>query len=340
MHTEKSTAKTMRVLALFYRLLKGERVRKRTFANDHKVTERSIERDLQHIRNLLSEECVGSEVLFDKIADTYYLNGNSSHRLMSMEEVLLLAEILISSRCLRKDEMKGMFNALSEIVNHNERKYVREILNRTLKEYVSPPHEKAILKMFGDLITVIENHQEIKLFYTSIDSAEIEEVCIVQPLAVKFLEYHFYLIAYRKENKNVVPELFRLDRIHCFERREKVFEKEAHTICQVNEMKKRIQFVCVGDLLQIKIRCAEDALESVQDRFPNVEIIEKGENNFILLIEILGDGIIQWLLTQIDKVELIEPKQLRKYLEQEGLKITNIYQKEDFKINGEFQNRI
>ena len=157
MYTEKSTAKTMRVLALFYRLLKGERIRKRTFANDHKVTERSIERDLQHIRNLLSEEGTGIELVFDKIADTYYLSGNDSHRLMSIEEVLLLAEILISSRCLRKDEMKGMFNGLLGIVNNNEKKCVKEILKCTLKGYVSPPHEKAILKMFRDLITVIED---------------------------------------------------------------------------------------------------------------------------------------------------------------------------------------
>ena len=66
--------KAHRVLLLFYRLLKGERIHKANFAFEHHVTERSVERDIQTIRNCLEEQHSNMSLLFDRKDESYYLS--------------------------------------------------------------------------------------------------------------------------------------------------------------------------------------------------------------------------------------------------------------------------
>ena len=66
--------KAHRVLLLFYRLLKGERIRKTNFAFEHQVTERTVERDIQTIRNCLEEQHANMSLLFDRTDESYYLS--------------------------------------------------------------------------------------------------------------------------------------------------------------------------------------------------------------------------------------------------------------------------
>ena len=66
--------KAHRVLLLFYRLLKGERIHKANFAFEHHVTERSVERDIQTIRNCLEEQHSNMALLFDRKDESYYLS--------------------------------------------------------------------------------------------------------------------------------------------------------------------------------------------------------------------------------------------------------------------------
>lgn len=66
--------KAHRVLLLFYRLLKGERIRKTNFAFEHHVTERSVERDIQTIRNCLEDQHANMSLLFDRKTECYYLS--------------------------------------------------------------------------------------------------------------------------------------------------------------------------------------------------------------------------------------------------------------------------
>lgn len=66
--------KAHRVLLLFYRLLKGERIHKANFAFEHHVTERSVERDIQTIRNCLEEQHANMSLLFDRKNESYYLS--------------------------------------------------------------------------------------------------------------------------------------------------------------------------------------------------------------------------------------------------------------------------
>ncbi len=66
--------KAHRVLLLFYRLLKGEHIHKVNFAFEHHVTERSVERDIQTIRNCLEEQHANMSLLFDRKNESYYLS--------------------------------------------------------------------------------------------------------------------------------------------------------------------------------------------------------------------------------------------------------------------------
>lgn len=47
--------KSNRVLDLFYRLLRGERVNRTAFAEEYEMSERSVERDMRTIREALED---------------------------------------------------------------------------------------------------------------------------------------------------------------------------------------------------------------------------------------------------------------------------------------------
>ena len=67
--------KANRVLALFYRLLMGQRVKKGEYAAEAGITERSAERDIQTLRDVLADEGHGYALLLSKDDNCYFLDN-------------------------------------------------------------------------------------------------------------------------------------------------------------------------------------------------------------------------------------------------------------------------
>lgn len=72
---ESSEAKSMRLLAIYARLLDGEILNKSKLADEFGVTNRSIQRDIESLRVFLSEEMMGREVIYDAKAKGYRLEA-------------------------------------------------------------------------------------------------------------------------------------------------------------------------------------------------------------------------------------------------------------------------
>lgn len=67
--------KATRVLILFYDLIQGKSVNKHAFIEKYELNERSFERDIKTLRNFLMEVYIGSEIVFDRRENTYYLSS-------------------------------------------------------------------------------------------------------------------------------------------------------------------------------------------------------------------------------------------------------------------------
>ena len=104
-----------RVLQLYAKLSDGYVVNRAEEAARYGVNERSIQRDIDHIRNFLDEDSerigIVNSIVYDRMAKGYKLETLYKIRLQN-SEVLALCKILLDSRAFTKDEMIEMLDKL------------------------------------------------------------------------------------------------------------------------------------------------------------------------------------------------------------------------------------
>ena len=104
-----------RVLKIYSKLSEGYVVNKAEEAELYGVNERSIQRDIDHIRNFLDEDSertgIVNTIVYDWIAKGYKLETLYQIRLQN-SEVLALCKILLDSRAFTKTEMVEMLDKL------------------------------------------------------------------------------------------------------------------------------------------------------------------------------------------------------------------------------------
>ena len=142
---------------------------------------------------------------------------------------------------------------------------------------------------------------------------------VVEPVAILFSEYYFYMNAYIVEknekgqyvHKYEYPAVFRLDRIRDFKETGEKFRISYSDYFDAGEFRKRVQFMWTGKLFKIQLKYMGTAVEVILDRLPTAVIKSQNEKEYIIESEVYGKGILMWLLSQGTNVELLKPESLR-----------------------------
>ena len=66
-----------------------------------------------------------------------------------------------------------------------------------------------------------------------------------------------------------------------------------------------------GKLLRLRLKFYGRSLEALLDRLPTAKVIERSEEYALIEAEVFDDGIVLWLLSQGDSLEVLEPESLR-----------------------------
>ncbi len=123
-----------RVLGIYTKLLNGYIVNKAAEANEYGVNERSIQRDVDDIRNYLELEAVNSgcinNVIYDRLNKGYRLE-KVQKRSLTDEEIVEICKILLKSQEIDSQEMSKMVeNLISSCVPKNNKKIILELINQ------------------------------------------------------------------------------------------------------------------------------------------------------------------------------------------------------------------
>lgn len=104
--------KVERVLGIYTKLINGAVVNKTQTANEYGVNERSIQRDIDDIRNYLEleaeKEGVINNVIYDRTAKGYKLE-QIYHLKFTNPEILAICKILLDSRAFTKKRWMRCF---------------------------------------------------------------------------------------------------------------------------------------------------------------------------------------------------------------------------------------
>ncbi len=312
-----------RVLQIYTKLTEGYVVNKAEEALRYGVNERSIQRDIEHIRTFLEEDTVRSgisnSIVYDRFEKGYKLETIYKMRLQN-SEVLALCKILLDSRAFTKGEMVDMLDKLITCcVPESNQKMVKSLIQNEEFHYVEPRHKTKFIDQMWTIGQAIQNHDYIEIKYQGVQGSTVKTRKL-KPLAIMFSEYYFYLAAFIddekvRENFNVLndafPTIYRIDRIQKLKVLDEKFRIPYNDRFEEGELRKRIQFMYGGKLRRVTFKYSGYSIEAVLDRLPTAKIIdevlhEDGKRKiYTVTAEVFGDGIDMWIRSQGEFVEVL-----------------------------------
>lgn len=314
---ELKSDKIKRVLGIYTKFMNGYLIIKSEEALNYNVNERTIQRDIDDIRNYLEDDgertgCINS-VIYDHQKKGYRLEQIYKMK-FSNSEILALCKILLASRAFTKKEMKDLLDKLITCcVPENNRKQIAELIKNESYHYVEPRHKTEFLDTMWEIGQAIRNSRYIEIYYLRTKDKKIVKRKL-KPLAIMFSEYYFYLTAFI-DDENVrqdfdiindsFPTIYRLDRIKNLEVLKEQFHIPYSNRFEEGEFRKRIQFMYGGKLEKIKFQYIGPDIDSVLDRLPTAQIISEENGVFVVSAEVFGKGIDMWLRSQGDYVKFI-----------------------------------
>ena len=315
--------KIQRVLGLYTKLINGSVINKATEAGNYNVNERSIQRDIDDIRNYLEqqgiEDGIMNSVEYDRQVKGYKLKQIYKLKFTN-PEILAICKILLDSRAFTKKEMEGLLAKLIDsCVPEDNRKLVKEMIRNEEFHYIQPRHGTVFMDTMWSISRAIYNHNYIEIKYQGIQGSSVKTRKL-KPLAVMFSEFYFYMAAFIddekvRENFNVIndsfPTIYRIDRIQSLKILNEKYHIPYKDRFEEGEFRKRIQFMYGGKLRKVKFRYSGYSVEAILDRLPTAKILDEEPHEdgkrtvYTISAEVFGDGIDMWLRSQGDNIVVL-----------------------------------
>ena len=301
-----------RKLAIFYNLLEGIPVNTKDASKYYGVSTKTIQRDIDAIRSFLSEnndeKGTQKEVVYDRKNDNYYIKGNDK---LDAKEIFAISKVLLDSRAFCKNEFMPILDKFVDRYSYDvEKKHIKDMIANEKYHYTEPVHKKEIVDAVWELSKAVKSHNLVKITYERLTQPKHQER-IVEPVGIMFSDFYFYMAAFIPEKHTEYPTIYRIDRLESFDILNETFEVPYKNRFEEGEFRKRVQFMYGGELLRIKFKYYGESVEAILDRIPTA-VIENAENGvYTIKAEVFGRGIKPWILSQADKIEVLEPQELK-----------------------------
>lgn len=310
--------KIRRVLQIYTKLSDGYIINKAEEAQGYGVNERSIQRDIDDIRNFLDADSertgVVNSIVYDRQEKGYRLETLYKIRLKN-SEVLALCKILLDSRAFTKQEMVEMLDKLITCcVPKSNQKLVKELISNEEFHYVELHHKTKFINTMWEIGQAIREARYVEMDYLRTKDKSLVHRR-VKPVAIMFSEYYFYLTAFIddeevRKNFDVLndsfPTIYRIDRIKKLTVMEDRFHIPYNSRFEEGEFRKRVQFMYGGKLQKITFKYSGTDVDAVLDRLPTAKILEEENGTYTINAEVFGKGIDMWLRSQGDAVQIID----------------------------------
>ena len=304
--------KNQRMLGIYLRLLNNREVNRKKLAQEYKVSERSIHRDISDLRTFLLSTNNLSEIIYDDKTNGYILQNEDNQKLTN-SEILAVCKILLDSRAFLKTEMTGIIDKLiKQCVPKESYLKVSKLIENEKFHYMELQHKKEFLESLWEIGEAVQKHLKMEIEYERTDKAVVKR--IILPVGIMFSEYYFYVLAhidgidkekYFENKDDVFPTIYRVDRIQNFKVLEEHFPIPYKDRFEEGEFRKRVQFMTGGKLRKLKFKYFGNSLEAVLDKIPTAQVIDEIENGYVISAEVFGNGIDKWILSQGKDIELI-----------------------------------
>ena len=308
--------KTMRLLVMHDMLTRGEGINKAETAARFGVNERSIQRDIEELRNYFACQEMPAEIRYQPKENQYRLIARRESRLDN-GEILAVCTILLESRSLRRDEMMPILDKLIDCtVPEDSKKAVKKLIANEAHHYIEPHHDKKLLRSLWEIGQAIQEQRAMEIEYERMKEPTTVKRRVL-PAGLMFSEYYFYLTAFLEDKSgfenpdDLFPTIYRIDRIRSFKVLNEHFRVPYSSRFEEGEFRKRVQFMYGGKLQTVRFTYTGPSVEAVLDRLPTAKIICVHDGAYEIRAEVFGKGIGSWLRSQGEYVKY-DPSLLNK----------------------------
>lgn len=296
--------KAIQILELYTRFQNGERLSKQEMATilDGK-SHRTIQRFISTINSFLKESGMEQFIQYDRNNNQFFMQYKDGES-FTAKQILLISKVLLSTRSLNNEEIHTVLHHQLMKLSKEDQQTIKKSIQSEISQYDSGLEEQGLLDIIWELNEHIQNSKVIEIEYSN--ALNKVKSHIIKPLYVTFSEYYYYLTG-AKENGDIL--IFRVDRILEYKVRRHRFDIQLPQHMEEGELKKRIYFMYGGSLKTVTFEFTGGIIESVIDRFPTAKLLKKDykNNQFTVEIEVIGDGIMMWLLSQGKRVKVLSP---------------------------------
>ena len=297
-----------RTLEIFFRGLRGEDIYVKKLADEYGISTKSITRSINDLKAFLYDrrELVGNTELEYSHKDKCY--RLRMEEFLTNKELFALVEIIIGTRGLSKAELLSITEKLKRFTTTEDRPRLNDLIRNELYHYSEVKHDcESVTDSLWMLINCINDRREITIEYYKMDRSYVTHR--LRPISVMFVDYYFYLIAFKTDLPSPKPIYFRIDRI-----KGTTAHRETFSLADVPDfdeglLRRRSLFMWPGKLRTIRFEFSGPSIQAVLDKLPTASVIDRlGDNKYLIEAETYGDGIKMWLLSQGSWVKVISPE--------------------------------
>ena len=309
--------KNERMLEIFFRALRGESISVKKFAEEYKVSTKSISRDINRIQEFLSEHrelMQNAELTYSYKNRAYLLN---SDEFLKNKELFALVKVILGSRCFSKEEVLTLIAKLKRFTTIHDKQQLENLIRKEVYHYHEVKSDcKSVIENLWKLIQAIEEKRTITITYYKMNREEVKRK--IKPTAILFSEYYFYLIAYMADDAEYKAKYFRVDRISAMKEHRENFQLDRKYDFDEGDLREKNQFMFPGENIKIRFAFSGLSVQAILDRLPTAKIVEKNGNTSLIEAEVNhGRGSLMYLLSQGSWVKVLSPQSLVEEMQKE-----------------------
>jgi len=313
-----------RILEEFIMMMQGSKLTKPELEKTYLAGYRAITVDFKTIKKMLETYLPDCEMHSDRDQKTYEIKN--SQGAISSEKILAILKILIGSRAFNKKELKNLKDELLNLVPVDQHADLKQLIAATLSKYT--PVAKSsnydlleLVKMFSEYII---DKRKIEFTYSSSTGSSSAKYHVGVPLNLYFDTFYFYVTVYIIDKGQSYN--YRLDRFQTVTPKRKTFnvpttkkEDEGAAIKKTNLLK-------MGNDVHYKFRYWNYP-QTALDRLQGSRITHKYEDGSVAIEgEIYAEGAKLFILSQGDKIKVMEPASLVEQVKETYQKALKLYQ--------------
>ncbi|MGV2928375.1 WYL domain-containing protein [Macrococcus capreoli] len=285
-------------------------------------TERTLQRYLKDLNIFLGEHHKNVKVQYYSQQQKYVLEGVIDN-VFNKQQVLVLLKILIASRSLSSNEITTVVSNMMKLLKHEDRVFIEKILATDMQTYHPLQLDEPKIDRIWQLHEAIDKKKNIQFKYSN--AMNEQRTHTIQPYFITFSELYFYIVGINQKGHTLI---FRVDRIESFEILNQTFHRTPPPHLSPTMMKDRIYFMYGGEFQRIKFEFNGGIIESVLDRFPTARTIKNDHinNRYTVEVEVIGDGILMWFLSQGKRVKVLSPPSMVKKIKDEIEGMRGLYE--------------